>query len=141
MALMLNGDQVMAFLDEVFPQVRGDFSIDHLESHRIIMRLNVAERHLRPGNTVSGPSMFALADVCVYALVMAMIGPKPLAVTTNLSIDFMRKPVAGVDLLADCTLLKLGKLLAVGDVHIMSEGSDKRVAHASVTYAIPPDAA
>ena len=103
------------------------------------MRLNVSEHHLRPGGTVSGPSMFSLADVSVYAHIMARIGARPLIVTTNCSIDFMRKPTSGVDLIAECTLLKLGKILAVADVHLMSEGSPERVAHASLTYAIPPE--
>ena len=104
----------------------------------ITIRLKVSERHLRPGGTVSGPSMFALADVAVYLAVLAMIGPQALAVTTNCSIDFMRKPAAGVDLVAECRLLKLGRVLAVGDVLIHSDGNDAPVARASLTYSIPP---
>ena len=102
------------------------------------MRLNVGERHLRPGGTVSGPSMFGLADVAIYLAIMAMIGPKALAVTTNASFDFMRKPAAGVDLIAKCRLLKLGRVLAVGDVLLYSEGMAEPVARASMTYSIPP---
>lgn len=139
MALQLNVDEVKAFLDEVFPQVRGEFQIDALAPMSATMRLLTAEHHLRPGGTVSGPSMFSLADVCVYVMVLAMVGRKELAVTTNGSIDFMRKPVAGADLIAEGRLLKLGKLLAVGDVHIRSEGSDNLVARATMTYAIPPE--
>lgn len=138
MGLALNKDEVMSYLEEVFPQVRGEFAIDALTEAGIAMRLLTADRHLRPGGTVSGPSMFALADVCVYALVIGRIGRKALAVTTNCSIDFMRKPAAGVDLVATGSLLKLGKLLAVGDVHIRSQGSDPLVARATLTYAIPP---
>lgn len=138
MTLAMDQEQVMAFLDEVFPQVRGEFAIDSLDDTGIVMRLKVDDRHLRPGGTVSGPSMFALADVSVYALVLAHIGRQALAVTTSCSLDFMRKPVSGSDLLARAHLLKLGKLLAVGDVHMFSEGSDKQVARASMTYAIPP---
>jgi hypothetical protein len=82
----------------------------------------VAERHLRPGGTVSGPSMFALADVSVYLAVLAMIGPKALAVTTNCSIDFMRKPAAGADMICECRLLKLGRVLAVGECLLFSDG-------------------
>ena len=82
--------------------------------------------------------MFGLADVCVYMAIMAMIGPKALAVTTNASIDFMRKPVAGVDLVAQCRLLKLGRVLAVGEVLLFSEGMTDPVARASMTYSIPP---
>ncbi|MHA6262025.1 PaaI family thioesterase [Arenibacterium sp. CAU 1754] len=138
MALALNKDEVMDYLTEVFPQVKDDFAIDHLEQMAVTMRLLTADRHLRPGGTVSGPSMFGLADVAVYVMVLGMIGRKALTVTTNCSIDFMRKPVAGADLIAEGRLLKLGKLLAVGDILMRSEGSDNIVARATLTYAIPP---
>ncbi|WP_109464483.1 PaaI family thioesterase [Albibacillus kandeliae] len=138
MGLKLDAGEVMAFLDEVFPQVRDDFVIDRLDPMEITMRLKVADRHLRPGGTVSGPSMFALADVSVYAMVLGMIGRQALTVTTNCSIDFMRKPAAGTDLVAEGKLLKLGRLLAVGDIHLRSAGEEALVARATLTYAIPP---
>ena len=138
MALGLNKEELGAFLDEVFPQVRGDFAVDLLEPDRLVMRLKVADQHLRPGGTISGPSMFSLADCAVYALVLANIGRQALAVTTNCSIAFMRKPAAGVDLLADTRMLKLGRVLAVADVLLRSEGQDTPVARASLTYSIPP---
>ncbi|OWU77060.1 PaaI family thioesterase [Phaeobacter sp. 22II1-1F12B] len=137
MALILNKTEVMEFLDEVFPQVRNSFSIDELEEKSIRMRLLVNDSHLRPGGTVSGPSMFSLADVSVYAMVLGMIGRQALTVTTNCSIDFMRKPKAGKDLIATGKLLKLGRLLAVGDVLLQSDGEDEIVARATLTYAIP----
>lgn len=130
--------EMMDFLIEVFPQVKDDFAIDHLDGETVTMRLLTAERHLRPGGTVSGPSMFALADVTAYVATMAPIGKEALAVTTNISMDFMRKPKAGVDLIAKGRLLKLGKALAVTDVLIYSEGSEKPVARATLTYSIPP---
>lgn len=130
--------EMMDFLNDVFPQVKDDFAIDHLDGETVTMRLLTAERHLRPGGTVSGPSMFALADVTAYVATMAPIGKEALAVTTNISMDFMRKPAAGVDLIAKGTLLKLGRALAVTDVLIYSEGSNKPVARASLTYSIPP---
>ena len=139
MGLALDREALGAYLDEVFPQVRGQFSVDELAPMDITMRLRVGEGHLRPGGTVSGPSMFALADVTVYALVLSMVGRRALAVTTNCSIDFMRKPASGCDLLARGRLLKLGRVLAVGDVLMMSEGSTTPVARASLTYSIPPD--
>ena len=139
MPLQMNSDEVSAFLEEVFPQMRGDYNIDYLGDMAATMRLHINERHLRPGGTVSGPSMFSLADICVYVMVLGMVGPKALAVTTNCAIDFMRKPVAGVDLIGEGKLLKLGKLLAVGEVHLRSDGSTDLVARASVTYAIPPE--
>ncbi|WP_306116388.1 MULTISPECIES: PaaI family thioesterase [unclassified Roseovarius] len=138
MALQMDAEGLMAFLDREFPQVTGEFTIEDLGEMRIRTRLNVGERHLRPGGTVSGPSIFALADVSVYLAVLAMIGPVGLAVTTNCSIDFMRKPAAGADLIAECRLLKLGRVLAVGEVLIFSEGLEKPVARASMTYSIPP---
>ena len=136
--LVLERKELAAYLDEVFPQVRDDFRIERLSPGEITLRLLTGERHLRPGGTVSGPVMFALADVAVYALVLAMIGRQALAVTTNCSIDFMRKPAAGRDLLAGAKLLKLGRSLAVGDVLIRSEGNEAPVARATLTYSIPP---
>lgn len=138
MELQMTAVELASFLDAEFPQVTGDFAIEELGEMRIRTRLMVRERHLRPGGTVSGPSIFALADVSVYLAVLAMIGPQGLAVTTNCSIDFMRKPAAGADLIAECRLLKLGRVLAVGEVLIFSDGGDAPVARASMTYSIPP---
>ena len=138
MPVVMTKEDMEQFLNDVFPQVAGDFGVDHIGENQITMRLFANEKHLRPGGTVSGPAMFGLADVCVYMAIMAMIGPKALAVTTNASIDFMRKPVAGVDLVAQCRLLKLGRVLAVGEVLLFSEGVTDPVARASMTYSIPP---
>jgi uncharacterized protein (TIGR00369 family) len=91
---------------------------------------------VRPGGTISGPTMMALADFAMYIGVLAAIGPVPLAVTTNLNINFLRKPAA-CDLVAECRLLKLGKRLAVGEVTIRSEGVEEPVAHVTSTYSIP----
>ena len=138
MSVKMTAAELMSFLDREFPQVSGEFAIEEVGEMHIRTRLLVGERHLRPGGTVSGPSIFALADVSVYLGILAMIGPEGLAVTTNCSIDFMRKPMAGVDLIAECRLLKLGRVLAVGDVLIYSEGMSAPVARASLTYSIPP---
>ena len=126
------------FIAAEFAQARG-YVVDHVGDRELTVRLPVDDRHLRPGGTISGPTMFALADVTVYLALLAMIGPKALAVTTNSSIDFMRKPAAGVDLIAECRLLKLGRVLAVGDVLIRSEGQPEPVARATLTYSIPPE--
>lgn len=139
MPLKATADEIMTAIAQEFPQVAGDFSIDALEEGRVTVRLNVQEKHLRPGGTVSGPSIFGLADVSVWIATMSMIGPQTMAVTTNASLDFMRKPAAGQDLLAECRLLKLGRVLAVGDVLIFSEGMPDPVARASMTYSIPPE--
>lgn len=137
----MDAEALHAFLQRAFPQASDDFTVEEITSDGIRVRLRVAERHLRPGGTVSGPSMFALADVAVYLAVLSRIGPVALAVTTNCSIDFMRKPAAGRDLIGECRILKLGRILAVGDVLIRSEGSDDVVARAGVTYSIPPASA
>ncbi|NRP11996.1 hypothetical protein XMM379_001922 [Aliiroseovarius sp. xm-m-379] len=137
----MNRAELAAFLDAQFPQVADDFEVADVAPMQITMRKRVAEKHLRPGGTVSGPTMFALADVSVYLAILAMIGPKALAVTTNCSIDFMRKPRSDADLVAHCRLHKLGRVLAVGDVLIHSEGDDAPVARATLTYSIPPERA
>ena len=137
MQLKMTKQDLTEFLADVFDQVADDFTIENLAPNYARIRLNVGEKHLRPGGTVSGPSMFALADCAVYMAVLAMIGPKALAVTTNASMDFMRKPAANTDLIAETRILKLGKRLAVGDVLIFSEGLDKPVAHSTMTYSIP----
>jgi len=136
MALKMTIEDLSTFLGDVFPQVKDDFLIEDMSETEITVRMKVADRHLRPGGTVSGPSMFALADVSFYMLIMGNVGPEALAVTTNCSIDFMRKPEA-CDMIAKARLLKLGNVLAVGDVLLFSETMGEPVAHANLTYSIP----
>jgi len=139
MTLALNQQELSDYLQEIFPQIYRDFPIDALDMDGITMRLKVGEQHLRPGGTVSGPSMFALADVAVYAMVLSRLGRQALAVTTSSSLDFLRKPGPGCDIVARGRLLKLGRTLAVGDVLMYSDGSDNPVARATMTYSIPPE--
>ena len=127
-----------AFLAEAFPQVAADFAVEALAEDGLTVRLVVADRHLRPGGTVSGPSMFALADVGVYLAILRRLGPVALAVTTSCSIDFLRKPASGTDVLGEVRMLKIGRVLAVGDVILRSDGDARPVARASLTYSIPP---
>ena len=94
------------------------------------------ERDLRPGGTVSGPAMMALADLAMYVLLLAHIGPVALALTTSFNINFLRKPAAG-EIRAEARLLKLGRRLAVGEIHLHSAGIAEPVAHATATYSIP----
>lgn len=136
---VMTKEDLAEFLKKEFPQVQTDFRVEEVRDMGITVRQIVQERHLRPGGTVSGPTMFALADVAVYLGILAQIGPKALAVTTNCSIDFMRKPAANTDLIAVCTILKLGRVLAIGDVLIRSEGQENPVARATLTYSIPPE--
>lgn len=137
MQAVMSAQEMMDYLTEVFPQVKDDFAIESMDGKTTVMRLMTAERHLRPGGTVSGPSMFALADVSAYVATMSTIGKEALAVTTGCSMDFMRKPESGRDLLAHATLLKIGKSLSVTDILIYSEGKDDPVARATMTYSLP----
>jgi len=138
MRAILTEADLTEFLAVTFPQVKDDFVVERLTPDGIILRLKVAERHLRPGGTVSGPSMFGLADVAFYFALMSRIGLKALAVTTNVSIDFLRKPMPDADLLGEARILKIGRQLAAGDVLIRSDGQDEVVARAGLTFSIPP---
>jgi uncharacterized protein (TIGR00369 family) len=141
MTLQMDKKALQVFLTEHFPQVAGDYVVDEADEDRLVLRLAVDHRHLRPGNTVSGPTLFALADVAVYLAILSKIGPEALAVTTNCSIDFMRKPAADQDLICEVRILKLGRALAVGEAHIRSAGGGDLVARAGLTYSIPPKGA
>jgi uncharacterized protein (TIGR00369 family) len=131
-----------AFLEREFPQIHIHGRLYHIEqvAHGAArVRLTYHDSQLRPGGTLSGPAMMTLADLVFYVAVLASIGPVALAVTTNLNINFLRKP-APRDLIADCRLIKLGRRLAVGEVGIRSDGSPDLVAHVTGTYALPDKA-
>jgi uncharacterized protein (TIGR00369 family) len=102
------------------------------------LRYTATDKNLRPGGTVSGPTLMGIADGALYVAILAHIGWVPLAVTTSLTINFLRKPAPG-DIIADCKLIKLGKRLAVGEVALRSDGEDELVAHCVATYSIPPN--
>jgi uncharacterized protein (TIGR00369 family) len=132
--------EIQKLLQKEFPQsFSGDEAFWIEKAEPLISRVHLPyhDRHLRPGGTISGPAMFGLADCALYVAVLASIGWAPMAVTTNLSINFLSKPEP-VDIIADCRLLKLGKKLAVGEVYMRSAGKDEIVAHATGTYSIPP---
>lgn len=134
---ILDVPELTAYLDEVFPQVTDRVVIEDMLSMGARVRLVVGEADLRPGGTVSGPAMFTLADCAFYVATLGMIGKEALTVTTSCTINFMRKPEP-TDLIAEARILKLGRTLSVGDVMLYSEGKDAPVAHASLTYSIPP---
>lgn len=138
MANVLDKPALEAFLARDFTEVGDVLSVETVTDDAVTLRLTPDARHVRPGGTLSGPTMFLLADVALYFAVLAKIGPVALAVTTNAHIDFMRKPAADLPLLGEARLLKLGKTLAVGQVAIRNPGSDAVLAQASLTYAIPP---
>jgi uncharacterized protein (TIGR00369 family) len=136
---VMSVEEIERFLDEVFPQLHHGgrtIVIESVGPMTAQLRLMAHERHLRPGGTISGPAMFTLADVGMYVAILAHIGREALAVTTNLNINFLRKPPAG-DVIVQCRLLKLGKRLAVGEATLFAEGAQEPVAHAVATYSIP----
>lgn len=114
-------------------------SLEQVNNGHAIMRLPYDERSVRPGGTISGPHMMLLADACMFAVVLSMIGDVKLAVTTNLNINFLRKPSQS-DLLAEGKIIKLGKRLAVIEVSLFTADDNEIVAHATGTYSIPPQA-
>jgi uncharacterized protein (TIGR00369 family) len=128
-----------AFLLKEFPQAfaSGDISIERADGESCLIRERFQDRMLRPGGTISGPTLMALADVAMYVVLLSAIGPVGLAVTTNLNINFLRKGQPGQDVLAAAKLLKLGKRLAVGEVSLMSGTSPDPIAHVTATYSIP----
>ncbi|MXN51958.1 hotdog fold thioesterase [Shinella sp. AETb1-6] len=137
---IMDPEALNRFLETDFPQLHTDgkvFEVMAVGPGTVTLRLTPNERHLRPGGTISGPTLFALADVGAWCAVLAHIGPVALAVTTNLNINFLRKPAPG-PLSCMCRLLKLGKRLAVVDASIFDAGGEELVAHATATYSIPP---
>ena len=127
------------FLHVEFPQAfsAGDISIDSADGASCLLRQRYSDQMLRPGGTISGPTLMALADCAMYVVLLSAIGPVGLAVTTNLNINFLRKGQPGQDVLAAARLLKLGKRLAAGDVNLLSETSPDPIPHAISTYSIP----
>jgi uncharacterized protein (TIGR00369 family) len=127
------------FLRVEFPQSfgSGDTSIESADGETCLLRQRYNERMLRPGGTVSGPTLMALADCAMYVVLLSAIGPVGLAVTTNLNINFLRKGPPGQDILAAARILKLGKRLAVGEVNLLSGTSSDPIAHVTATYSIP----
>jgi uncharacterized protein (TIGR00369 family) len=128
-------EEVRAFFVRTFPQAKA--VIEEIGDKRARVKQPVAERHLRPGGTVSGPVLMAVADSATYAALLGAIGIVPLAVTSNLSIAFLRRPKPSQAIVAEAELVKVGRRLAVADVRLYSEGDPEPVAQATVTYAIP----
>ena len=130
--------ELRAYLVDVFPQIwaRGDYAIEAVGPMSATVRLAYHPDHLRPGGTISGPAMFALCDLSLYVAILHEIGRVELAVTTNVAINFLRRPEPR-DLIGQARLMKLGKRLAVGEVALYSQGLTDMVAHATGTYSIP----
>lgn len=129
-------NEITAFLAAQFPQSRC--VVRAAGDRASTVSLAVGHDHLRPGGTVSGPTLMGVADMALYVAILAEIGIVPLAVTTSLTINFLRRPAASADIVGVCKLLKLGRVLAVGEVTLYSEGDAEPVAHVVGTYSIPP---
>ena len=140
MTTRMSASEIDAYLDEVFPQLHHGgrtYFIEDVGPMTARMRCDYHEKHLRPGGTISGPTMMALADLALYAAILGEIGPVGLAVTTSLNFNFLRKPGQAA-LIGEAKLLKLGKRLAVVDAAIFDDDGEDLVAHATATYSIPP---
>ncbi len=134
----MTAQDIHSFLGEHFPQIEAlDLRLECVENSLVRLRLPHQDSQLRPGGTVSGPTMMMLADVTMYVLVLSAVGPRALAMTTGLTINFLRKP-GQLDLIAEGVPLRIGRRLAVGAVTIFSDGEADAVAHATLTYSIPP---
>ncbi len=129
--------EMNAFFTAEFPEVNTRYNVRELPAMGAIVDKLPDARDLRPGGTLSGAAIFELADLAFYVATLAMIGPKALTVTTSAAIDYMRKPEAG-GMWAEARILKLGRALSVGDVMLYSNAHDKPVAHANITFSIPP---
>ncbi len=133
-------DEVVDLLTAEFPQFfhpDSGLTVEAVWAGGCRVRQEFRERFVRPGGTISGPTMMALADFAFYVAILANVGPQPLAVTTNLAINFLRKPEPR-DLVATVRILKLGQRLAVMDAEIVSDGAEEPAAHVTSTYSIPP---
>ncbi len=128
--------EINDFLQREFPQ--SGITVEAIGNRAATVRQNIDNRHLRPGGTVSGPTLMGIADAAVYAAILGEIGLVALAVTTQLNINFLNRPAAGRDIVAECRLIKVGKRLIVGEVYLYSEGKEDPVAHVTATYSVPP---
>lgn len=133
--LKMSRDQLSAFLSREYPQFVCE--ILQVSDAEVTIRQSIDQTHLRPGGTVSGPTMMALADVALYVAILSKIGPVALAVTTDFTCHFLNKPSADQALLAKASLLKVGKRLVIGEVCLFSEHQPEPVAHVVATYSVP----
>jgi uncharacterized protein (TIGR00369 family) len=127
---------IIDFLAREFPQ--NQCVVEAVDNGSATVTHHVGTDHLRPGETVSGPLLMTVADVALYVAILGTIGIVPLAVTTSLTINFLRKPSAGKPIVGVCKLIKVGRALVVGEVALYSQGNEEMVAHAVGTYSIPP---
>lgn len=129
-------EEIVAFMAVEFPQTKC--VVEAVDDTGATLSHDIGVDELRPGGTVSGPVLMSIADVAIYVAILGKIGIVPLTVTTSLTINFLRKPSADARIMADCTLIKVGRTLIVGEVSLYSEGSSDLVAHVVGTYSVPP---
>lgn len=134
--MLATKDEISAFMAAEFPQSK--WVVEAVGNGGATVSHAVGPDELRPGGTVSGPVLMGVADVALYVAILGEIGIVPLAVTTSLTINFLRKPSAKARIIGECKLMKVGRSLAVGEVSLYSEGSAEPVAHVVGTYSIPP---
>lgn len=130
--------EIIQFLAQAFPPSLANCEIETVSEKGASLLWRVSENDLRPGNTISGPTMMTLADFAMYVAILGEIGIVGLAVTTSMNINFLRKPSGSQNLRGVCKLMKVGKALIVAEVWIYSVDSDGPVAHVTGTYSIPP---
>ena len=128
--------QVREFLKTEFPQ--NSATVESVGNGEAVIHQKIDHQHLRPGDTVSGPTMMTVADCAIYVAIQGVIGPEPLAVTTNLNINFLRKPIADKTIIGRASLIKVGRRLVIGEVKLYSQGMLEPVAFATATYSVPP---
>ncbi len=133
---MIKKEKIIEFLAKEFPQ--NKCIVEEIGNKTATIKHKIGIDELRPGGTVSGPVLMTVADVALYVTILGEIGLVPLTVTTNLNINFLRKPSPENDIIDKCKLIKIGRSLAVGEVFLYSEGDKDPVAHAIGTYSIPP---
>ena len=133
----MNLEQVREFLALEFPQ--NTAVVDSVGNGESVIHQKIDYQHLRPGDTVSGPTLMTVADCAIYVAIQGVIGPQPLAVTTNLNINFLRKPIANRNIIGKAALIKVGKRLIIGEVKLYSQGQDEPVAFVTATYSVPPE--
>ncbi|CAA0110961.1 Uncharacterised protein [BD1-7 clade bacterium] len=132
---MFSTQRLNTFFSEMFPE--SGVVVESVGTRSARMRMCISRRHLRPGDTVSGPAMMELADALLHAAILGELGLEWEAVTTNLNINFLRSPLSNKDLVGHCSLIKVGRTQIVGEANIYSDGFSEPVAHAVGTYAIP----
>lgn len=129
-------EEIIAFMALEFPQTKC--IVEAVDETGSTLSHDIGVNELRPGGTVSGPVLMSIADVAIYVAILGKIGIVPLTVTTSLTINFLRKPSAAARIIAECTLMKVGRTLIVGEVSLYSEGTSDLVAHVVGTYSVPP---